>query len=122
MRSSTAYPQLQLRVELAPGVRFGPGKADLLEGIGALGSIAGAGRRMHMSYKRAWQLVGELNRCFDRPLVDVSKGGKGGGGATLTPLGNTLLERYRAMQQEAQAVAAREFAPLRRRAVVVHER
>ncbi|MGH8324499.1 MAG: winged helix-turn-helix domain-containing protein, partial [Steroidobacteraceae bacterium] len=78
------YPCLYLRIVLGEKVRVGPGKADMLEGIAELGSIAAAGRRMRMSYKRAWELVGELNRCCDQPLVDASKGGKGGGGASLT--------------------------------------
>ena len=39
---------------------------------------------MRMSYKRAWQLVDELNGLFDMPLVAASKGGSGGGGAALT--------------------------------------
>jgi len=115
MSSARTYPQLQLRIDLAPGVRFGPGKADLLEGIDTLGSIAGAGRLMRMSYKRAWELVGELNRCFDAPLVDASKGGSGGGGASLTPLGKKMLRSYRAMQAAAQSAVGRELNQLRRR-------
>jgi molybdate transport system regulatory protein len=110
------FPSSQLRIDLAPGVRIGPGKADLLEGIDTLGSIAGAGRRMRMSYKRAWELVGELNRCFDEPVVDASKGGSGGGGASLTPFGRKLLKSYRAMQAASQTAIARELAQLRRRA------
>ncbi len=43
----------RLRVTLRKGVAFGPGKADLLEGILDTGSIAAAGRRMKMSYTRA---------------------------------------------------------------------
>jgi molybdate transport system regulatory protein len=39
---------------------MGPGKAELLEGIRETGSIA-AGRRMRMSYKRAWFLVEAMN-------------------------------------------------------------
>ena len=109
------FPSVHLRLDLARGVRFGPGKADLLEAIDALGSIAGAGRRMRMSYKRAWELVGELNRSFDQPLVDASKGGSGGGGASLTPLGRKLLSSYRAMQAASQAAIGRELAQLRRR-------
>ena len=53
-----------LRVNLAPGFALGPGKADLLEGIRDTGSIAATSRRMRMSYKRAWQLVEQLNRGF----------------------------------------------------------
>ena len=61
---------VRLRVHIAPGIAFGPGKADLPEGIRETGSIAAAGRQMRMSYKRAWQLVEELNGLFDAPLVE----------------------------------------------------
>lgn len=111
---ASEFPALYLRVQLPGDLRFGPGKADLLEGIDALGSIAGAGRRMGMSYKRAWELVGELNRCFDAPLVDAAKGGRGGGGATLTPLGRKLLKGYRTMQAAARKAARAELALMRR--------
>ena len=109
-------PALYLRIVLDEGIRFGPGKADLLEGIDALGSIAGAGRRMRMSYKRAWELVGELNRCFDAPLVDASKGGRGGGGASLTPLGRKMLLSYRTMQAVSRQATRAEIALMRRHA------
>jgi molybdate transport system regulatory protein len=88
---------VRLRLRIAPGVDLGPGKADLLEGIRDTGSISAAGRRMRMSYKRAWQLVDELNRLFDAPLVAASKGGPGGGGAALTTIGEDVLSRYRRM-------------------------
>lgn len=115
MPSSTRdFPALYLRIQLPDDLRFGPGKADLLEGIDVLGSIAGAGRRMDMSYKRAWELVGELNRCFDAPLIDASKGGRGGGGASLTPLGKRLLKSYRTMQATAQKAIRTELALMRR--------
>lgn len=110
------FPMLYLRIVFDGGIRFGPGKADLLEGIDALGSIAGAGRRMRMSYKRAWELVGELNHCFDEPLVDASKGGRGGGGASLTPLGRRLLKSYRAMEAASQKAIRVELAQMRRHA------
>ena len=66
---------------------LGPGKADILEGIAVTGSIAAAGRRMRMSYKRAWSLVEALNATFAEPLVTSSRGGEKGGGAALTPAG-----------------------------------
>ncbi|HJT98919.1 MAG TPA: LysR family transcriptional regulator [Rhodanobacteraceae bacterium] len=88
---------VRLRLRLAPGIDFGPGKADLLEGIRETGSISAAGRRMRMSYKRAWQLVDELNGLFDTPLVAAAKGGSGGGGAVLTRRGEDVLARYRRM-------------------------
>ncbi|KQQ85878.1 LysR family transcriptional regulator [Aureimonas sp. Leaf324] len=105
------------RLRLVFGERriVGPGRADLLEGIAATGSIAGAGRRMGMSYKRAWTLVEELNATFDAPLVAMSRGGSGHGGAALTELGAEVLERYRRMQALSDAAIAQHLEALARR-------
>ena len=62
--------RLQVRVEMGAGHRIGPGKIALLEAIGETGSITAAGRRLGMSYRRAWLLVSALNRMFDDPVVD----------------------------------------------------
>ena len=101
-----AFPRLWLRVDLAPGVSLGPGKVELLRGIDDTGSISAAGRRIGMSYKRAWQLVDALNRHFASPLVSASRGGAHGGGATLTPLGHTVLAAYQTLLSEAHGAAA----------------
>lgn len=107
MKAKDVADAVHLRLRIAPGIAFGPGKADLLEGIRETGSIAAAGRRMRMSYKRAWQLVEELNRLFDAPLVAAVKGGPGGGGAELTRLGADMLARYRRMHAACcEAIAA----------------
>lgn len=93
------FPHCRLRIVLAPGVAFGPGKADLLEGLAETGSIRAAGNRLSMSYKRAWNLVGALNRDFTEPLVITEKGGAGGGGgARLTELGYEILQRFRRIE------------------------
>lgn len=99
---------------LAPGIAFGPGKADLLEGIRETGSIAAAGRRMQMSYKRAWQLAEELNHMFRGPLIEATKGGTGGGGARLTRMGERVLACYSQMRTNALAAAASDLSALRR--------
>ncbi len=101
----------KLRVVVAPGVGIGPGKAALLEGIKETGSIAAAGRKISMSYKRAWYLVETMNGHFDRPMVEATKGGKRGGGAILTPLGEDVLSAYRDMQ----AASDKSIAPILRR-------
>ena len=102
-----------LRVTLGGGVAIGPGKADLLEGVRDTGSITAAGRRMGMSYKRAWLLVDAMNHLFRVPLVTASKGGTGGGGARLTLLGREVLLRYRRMEEVAAAAVAADMAALR---------
>ena len=112
MKAKEIADAVRLRLNIAPGIAFGPGKADLLEGIRDTGSIAAAGRRMRMSYKRAWQLVEELNRVFDTPLVEASKGGSGGGGATLTRAGADALARYRRMHTACCKAVATDFVAL----------
>jgi molybdate transport system regulatory protein len=104
----------RLRLTLRKGVAFGPGKADLLEGIRDTGSIAAAGRHMKMSYTRAWGLVSEMNAEFRAPLVESTKGGAVRGGATLTPLGEDVLKRYRRMERGAARAVAVDLAALRK--------
>jgi molybdate transport system regulatory protein len=105
---------LHLRVVLGDSVAIGPGKAELLEGIAETGSIAAAGRLMGMSYRRAWLLVEEMNMIFRDKLVDASKGGSGGGGAALTPMGERLLAAYRRLERAAANAGAPEVAVMRR--------
>jgi len=101
-------PRLRLRIVFGEDAMLGPGKADLLEGIRETGSIAAAGRRMGMSYKRAWSLVEIMNTAFQTPLVTSSRGGAKGGGAALTETGETVLIHYRKLQEiTAEAGAAR---------------
>jgi molybdate transport system regulatory protein len=105
---------LHLRVVLGDAVAMGPGKVELLEGIAETGSIAASGRRMGMSYRRAWSLVEEMNAIFAGPLVDAAKGGAGGGGASLTPLGRRMITAYRNLEAAAGKAGARELAAMRR--------
>jgi molybdate transport system regulatory protein len=113
MRIGNRTVGARLRIVLEPDIAIGPGKADLLEGIRETGSIAAAGRRLGMSYKRAWYLVETMNRCFRRPLVEASKGGRAGGGARLTQLGQEVLARYRRMETLTFEAIEPEMAALR---------
>lgn len=106
-------PKLRIRIVFGDDGMLGPGKADLLERIERCGSIAAAGREMGMSYKRAWELIGTLNAMFRAPLVDSTRGGAGGGGATLTELGRDVLRHYRAFEIEATAGGAARLAALK---------
>lgn len=107
---------LQLKPRLLHGgeIAIGPGKAQLLEAIAREGSISAAGRALEMSYRRAWLLVDTMNRCWSGPLVETNAGGRRGGGAALTPLGETVLARYRALERRlALAAEGEDLAALR---------
>jgi molybdate transport system regulatory protein len=105
-------PSLSLRIDLADDVRIGPGKIALLEQIAASGSISAAGRAMDMSYKRAWDLVDEVNRICGRDTVERQTGGKNGGGAVLTAFGEELIARYRRIERDAATAVRKDLAKL----------
>ena len=109
-----ALPRLRLRIVLDAEHALGPGKADLLEAIAQSGSISAAGRALGMSYKRAWQLVDNLNRSFAQALVRANKGGGRGGGAELTDAGVAVLAIYRRVDSAANKIAARDLRALAR--------
>lgn len=107
-----ALPSLSLRIDIDADRRIGPGKIELLEMIDAHGSISAAGRAMDMSYKRAWDLVDEINRAFGKPAVSSQTGGKQGGGATLTPFGKLLVQSYRRTEKAAANAARSHLSAL----------
>jgi molybdate transport system regulatory protein len=98
-------PGLRIIIEMDQGGRIGRGKIALLEHIAALGSISAAGRAMGMSYRRAWELLDETNKVFGQAAAESQTGGKGGGGARLTPFGLALVTRFRAIERAAEQAA-----------------
>ena len=111
--ASTSLPSLSVRIDLDTQGRIGPGKIQLLEKISSCGSISAAGRAMNMSYKRAWDLVDEINRICRRAAVERQAGGRNGGGAILTPFGLSLVARYRKIERSAENAARKELRALR---------
>jgi molybdate transport system regulatory protein len=112
-RVPATYPIIRFRIDFGPRSCVGPGKIALLEQIERCGSLSEAARNLNMSYRRAWQLLDSLNNCFVEPLVHTAKGGRGGGGATLTLLGERLIHVYRAFDAKIQARVAQSFGPFR---------
>jgi len=104
--------RISLRFDFGETVRLGPGKVQLLELIAELGSISAAGRAMDMSYRRAWLLVDSLNQAFVKPVVATRPGGKADQRAEVTPFGQQIVRRFRAMEAAAQDVVAEELRVL----------
>jgi molybdate transport system regulatory protein len=103
--------RLSIRVDLGEGA-FGPGKAQLLELIAQKGSIRSAAAAMDMSYRRAWLLLQSIEETFGAPAIITATGGAHGGGASLSPLGRTLIARYRAVERRATRATASDIAAM----------
>jgi molybdate transport system regulatory protein len=107
-------PLIRFRIDFAENSNLGPGKIALLEGIRACGSLSEAARRMGISYRRAWLLLDSLNSSFNVPATVNSVGGRGGGGAEVTPFGVLLIERYREVERKLNDVAGECLEEIRR--------
>jgi molybdate transport system regulatory protein len=97
---------VRFRVDFGARCSIGIGKVELLERIGNAGSLSQAAREMHMSYRRAWLLLADLNLSFEEPVAVSSTGGRGGGGMLLTPFGRRLVSEYRQLEAAIQPLAA----------------
>ena len=105
---------IRIRITCGEDIAIGQGKADLLQGILEAGSISGGARKLGMSYRKAWLLVDEMNRCFKAPLVEARLGGARGGGAVVTALGLEALNRYRELQTQAWDAVRKPFREFER--------
>jgi molybdate transport system regulatory protein len=107
-------PRLRLKLWLEPpnSEGFGPGFLGLLEGVERWGSLSEAARRAHMSYRHAWDLIRLAESGLGTALVESRSGGSGGGGMRVTPAGQALTHRWRALRDEVERFAARTFEDL----------
>jgi molybdate transport system regulatory protein len=88
-----------------------PQRIALLGHIAEQGSITRAAKAAGLSYKAAWDAIDELNNLAQKPLVERSVGGKGGGGARLTVEGERVLRLYQRLQIiQTQVLEAAEDA------------
>lgn len=94
---------------------FGPGVAQLLHAVQQLHSLRAAALSMDMAYSKAWTVIKNSEKALGFSLLDSTTGGKGGGGAALTPEGARLLRAYDTfcsrLHDAADELFQEEFAP-----------
>lgn len=114
-KSTTPKPGFRGRVWIdgPEGTFIGYGRVVLLERILEHGSITKAAKSMEMSYRRAWDLVDSINRQAKTPFVELSTGGKGGGGAVVTKDGRKAIEVFWKFHKDLQAFLKREEKKLK---------
>jgi molybdate transport system regulatory protein len=96
---------MSIRIDLPNGSRLGPGKVALLEAVHRHRSISAAARDIDMSYRRAWSLIGDMNRAFSETVVETFPGRSQGAGAAVTPFGERLVATYRTAERRCQKSA-----------------
>lgn len=77
---------------------LGQGRIELLKYIQSEGSILKAAKKMHMSYKAAWDNLNQIKDLSGMPLIESSNGGVGGGGTTLTLEGRRAIEVFEKLE------------------------
>ena len=112
-------PNKQLRCQVSVRIFgekkcFGPGVADLLERVDRLHSLRKATIEMDMAYSKAWKIVKTAEENLGFPLLVSVTGGKGGGGAHLTPTGEELIRTYDALEQRLNREASAELDAIRK--------
>ncbi len=91
---------VRFRVDFNRACSLGPGKISLLRTIGDCGSLAQAARILGMSYRRAWLLVANLNKMFDKRVTTSATGGRRGGGMILTPFGKSVIVTFQRLEKD----------------------
>jgi len=85
-------------------------RVKLLRQIDECGSIAEAAKVMHLSYRRAWGKVREIEENLNTQLVESVKGGPVGGASRLTDEGRRMVQRFERYRAAMELHAEREYA------------
>ena len=92
-------PSAKVWLELRGQPLLGTGGADILHAVKTEKSISEAARKVGMSYRYVWNYLAKLEKTLHEPVVETFKGGRSGGGARLTQLGENLLKEYKRIEE-----------------------
>ena len=90
-------------------VAFAEGRRMLLEAVERLGSLNAAAKELGMSYRAAWGKIKATEKALGLKLLDVTTGGKGGGGAKLTNEARELVSSYNNYVNKMSMIGEKEF-------------
>lgn len=102
-------PKLRVWVTFGESIKFGDGRARLLELIEERGSLKKAAQELEMSYRNAWGYLRDLEEAAGFKFVERVPGGGPASGMRLTRAGKRFLERYRKFRSGLDDAAKRQF-------------
>jgi len=79
---------------------IGLGRDELLRQIEKTGSIKKAAEKVGISYKKAHEYIKAMEKRTGKKIVETYRGGKKGGGASLTPFARDLLGKFEGIKKE----------------------
>ena len=96
--SSDIFRDMSIRYEVVLELRGEPivdsRVATILKIVREKGSLLAAARALGIPYSRVWETIARLERVLGLKVVEAFRGGKRGGGARLTELGEKLVDLY----------------------------
>ena len=102
-------PRAKLWVEQDGKLVLSDYRVRLLLLVDELGSLADAAEALHLSYRRAWGKVREIEENLGVKLVESAAGGAGGGGSRLTADGRRYVELYQRFHDAVSRDVIDEF-------------
>jgi molybdate transport system regulatory protein len=84
-------------------------RVKLLEAIDQAGSISGGATEMNVPYRIAWQKIHEMETRLGQKLIETQIGGPDGGGAKLTPLAQSYIQKFNQFQEETQTLLQSQY-------------
>jgi molybdate transport system regulatory protein len=108
-------PRVKAWVIFGDRLKFGEGRARLLEAIDEVGSLKRAVEQFAMSYRNAWGYLRELEAAAGFKFLERTPGRAPRGGMRLTPRGRQFVgqfwEFHRALDETSRRRFARSFRP-----------
>jgi molybdate transport system regulatory protein len=102
-------PKLRVWVTFGGRLKFGDGRARLLDLIDARGSLLQAAKELEMSYRRAWGYLRDLERAAGFKVLERAPGGGPRSGMRLTAAGRRFVDRYWRFRAGLDTATKRHF-------------
>lgn len=83
---------------------MGIGVVWLLEKIQELGSLRAAAANLGISYSKAYTMISKLEKSLKKSVLVRRKGGTTRVGATLTPFGIIILDKYKVFHSSMKEI------------------
>jgi molybdate transport system regulatory protein len=103
------HPKIRVWILFGDDMKFGDGRARLLELIDARGSLSKAAQELEMSYRNAWGYLQDLERAAGFQFVERLPGGGPKSGMRLTAGARQFLARYRKFRTGLEDTMHRQF-------------